>query len=94
MSLRISRQYAASLIESYDKDKIFSVTFVKRTDGSVRTLVGRKGVHKGVKGVGLKFDPSSKGLITIFDMQKNAFRMINLETIISIRLDEQTYQIV
>jgi hypothetical protein len=92
-NMTITRTEAAKLIRDYDSSKIFSVTFVKRTNGEVRTLVGRKGVQKGVKGIGLAFDPLTKGLVGIFDMAKDAFRFINLETIISIRLEGNEYTI-
>jgi len=66
------------------KGKIFSVTFTKK-DGSIRKMVCRTGVSKGVKGIGLKFDPNAKNLMVVFDMHKKAFRMINLSTIQSFK---------
>ena len=65
-------------------NKIFSVTFIKK-DGSIRKLVGRLGVRKGVKGVGMSFSPSEKNLMVVFDMHKRAFRMVNLQTILEIK---------
>lgn len=62
------------------KGKIFSVEFVKK-DGSNRKMVCRTGVKKGTSGVGMKYNPIEKGLLPVFDMQKGAFRMINLKTI-------------
>lgn len=62
------------------KGKIFSATFIKK-DGSVRRMNARLGVSKGVKGTGMKYDPVKKGLITVFDLKKNAHRMINLKTL-------------
>ena len=64
--------------------KIASAEFIKK-DGSLRKMVFRTQVTKGVTGEGMKYNPSDYGLRTVFDMQKRAFRMINLETIISIR---------
>ena len=64
--------------------RIFSVTFIKK-DGTVRRMAARLGVRKGVKGVGLKFDPSERGLMVVFDMHKREFRMINLNTIIELK---------
>jgi hypothetical protein len=58
----------------------FSVHFIKK-DGTLRKMVARLGVSKGVKGVGLAFNPTAKGLLPVFDVQKNAFRMINISTI-------------
>ncbi len=71
-------------------DKIFTVTFVKK-DGTVRVMNARRGVKKGVKGVGMSYDPYSKNLIPVFDMQKDAFRMINAETILEIKADKKVY---
>lgn len=71
-------------------DKIFTVTFVKK-DGSVRVMNARRGVKKGVKGVGMSYDPYSKNLIPVFDMQKEAFRMINAETILEIKAEKKVY---
>ena len=64
--------------------KIASAEFIKK-DGSLRKIVFRTKVTKGVTGEGMKYDPAKLGLRTVFDMQKRDFRMINLETVISIR---------
>jgi hypothetical protein len=63
------------------KDKIFSCHFIKRTDGSYRKMVARLHVRKGVKGVGMAYNPAEKDLVTVFDMQKNNFRSIPLDSI-------------
>jgi hypothetical protein len=74
--------------ERFDKiagdGKIASVDFIKK-DGSLRKMVFRTKVTKGVTGEGMKYNPSDYGLRTVYDMQKGAFRHINLETVISIR---------
>lgn len=64
--------------------KIFSVTFVKK-DGTIRKMTARLGVKKDIKGVGLSFNPTAKQLVVVFDMQKRAYRMINLQTIIQFK---------
>lgn len=74
------------------KGRIFSVTFIKK-DGTERKMVCRTGVQKGVKGVGLKFDPSSKNLMVVYDMHKKAFRMINLSTLLSFKFNKKTSHI-
>lgn len=60
--------------------QIFSARFVKK-DGTVRDMVCRLGVKKGVTGVGMAYNPFDKNLVPVFDMQKNAFRMINMDTV-------------
>ena len=74
--------------ERFDKiagdGKIASAVFIKK-DGSLRKMVFRTKVTKGVTGEGMRYNPSDYGLRTVYDMQKLAFRHINLETVISIR---------
>ena len=74
--------------EAFDKiagdGKIASADFIKK-DGSLRKMVFRTKVTKGVTGEGMRYNPSDYGLRTVYDMQKGAFRHINLETVISIR---------
>ena len=60
--------------------KIASAEFIKK-DGSLRKMVFRTKVTKGVTGEGMKYNPSDYGLRTVYDMQKRAFRHINLNTI-------------
>lgn len=60
--------------------RFFSVSFIKK-DGTTRKMTARLGVKKDIKGVGLKFNPTEKNLIVVFDVHKKAYRMINLLTI-------------
>ena len=71
--------------------RIFSVTFVKK-DGSIRKMTARLGVKKDLKGVGLKFDPTERSLVVVFDMHKRAYRMINLQTIITFKHESKRAQ--
>lgn len=67
--------------------KIFTVQFYKRTTGELRTMNCRLGVHKDLKGEGLKFDPAKKNLIVVYDMQAKDYRSINLDSILSIKMN-------
>ena len=64
---------------------IFSVEFYKK-DGSVRTMTARLHVKKGVKGTGMAYNPIEKGLLPVWDMQKNGFRMIKLKTVTKLQI--------
>ncbi len=64
--------------------RFFSVSFIKK-DGSERKMTARLGVKKDIKGVGLKFNPSERNLIVVFDIHKKAYRMINLSTILTFK---------
>jgi hypothetical protein len=71
-------------------DKIFTVTFVKK-DGTVRVLNGKTGVKKHLKGGELGYDPISKGLIPVFDLKSEGYRMINSQTVKEIKSEKQVY---
>jgi len=70
--------------------RFFSCLFIKK-DGTPRVMNARTGVRAGVKGVGLSFNPQDHGLLTVRDVQKNAFRMINLNTILTATVKGQTH---
>lgn len=65
--------------------RIFTVIFIKRTNDKERWMQARTGVKKGVKGVGLRFDPRSRNLIPVYDVRKRAFRFISCERIEELR---------
>lgn len=66
--------------------KIFSVVFTKRTDGTDRLMVARCGVRAGLVGTGGAYDPESKGLLTVYDMQARGYRTIPAEAVHKIRV--------
>ena len=64
------------------KGRFFSCTFIKK-DGSKRVMNGRIGCHKGLKGVGRKFQ--KENLVTVFDAQAKGYRMINVDTMLTFK---------
>ena len=64
------------------KGKWFSCTFIKK-DGTKRVMNGRIGCHKGVKGIGRKFQ--KENLVTVFDAQAKEYRMINVDTMLTLK---------
>ena len=88
---RISKAEAKDLIKA-SKGKIFTAKNIKK-DGSRRVLNGRLNVQKGVKGLGLGYNPDDFNVMTVFDMQKEAYRMINLETLMSINMKGVEYRV-
>lgn len=71
-------------------NKIFSVSFVKK-DGTLRDMVCRFGVTKHLKGGEMNHDPKELGHLVVFDMQKEAYRTINFNTIKQIKFEGKTY---
>jgi hypothetical protein len=70
---------------------IFSVEFYKK-DGSYRKMKARFGVAKDLKGKGLAYDPLDKGLINVWDMDKQAYRMITVDRIEQLKVKGKTYK--
>ena len=66
--------------EFVGKNKIFTATFIKK-DGTTRVMNCKLGVKKHLKGGEQKFNPIEKNLLTVFDMQKGEYRMINISTL-------------
>ena len=79
-----------NLLKETENKRIFTVTFVKE-DGSIRKMNAMRGVRKGVKGVGLKFNPSDKNLLSVYDMQKKGFRFVNLDDVISFTANKKHF---
>jgi len=74
--------------------RFFSMTFVRSSDtksgkrGEVVKRVFRTGVKKGVKNIGLKFDPIQKGLVTLWC--QDGYRMVKEDCILSIKVNGVT----
>jgi len=79
------------LLKETANKRIFSVTFIKRTTGEIRKMNAMRGVRKGVKGVGLNYDAPEKNLLTVYDMKKQGFRSINLDSILEFKANKQLF---
>lgn len=89
--MKITRNAAIKLMKS-TQGKIFSATFMKK-DGTVRAMNCRLGVTKHLKGGSLAFNPAEYDLMTVFDVQKKAYRMIDLDTLKSVRVGGRKFTI-
>lgn len=74
------------------KGKIFKATFRKK-DGTFRKMVCRLGVKKDLKGKGLKFNPDKYNLLSVYDMEKQAYRFVNLNTLMYLTLAGKKYKV-
>ena len=79
------------IIAMVNKGQIFSAQFVKK-NGELRNMVCRLGVVKHLKGGELKYDAKARNLLCVFDMQKGAYRMINISTLIELKIAGQVYK--
>ena len=88
----INRNKAKELIKE-SKGKIFSTTFVKK-DNTIRTLTSRTGKqYKSKTGKAAPYKASNYNLIPLYDMRKKAFRMLNLNTLITLSINKEKYLI-
>ncbi len=88
----INKGQAKNIIKD-TKGKFFTVTFVKRTDGTTRVMNARLGVKAYLKGGTLPYNPEPKGLLPVFDVQKRAYRMINLRTVMNLKIGNKEYNV-
>ena len=87
----ITNEQAKQKLLDCKGNQFFTVTFIKKSDGSLRTMNCRKGVRKGVKGGGLRFDPVDKGLIGVWDRTKGLHRFISCGDIRRISIKGKRY---
>jgi len=69
----------------------FTACFIKK-DGTMRIMNCRTGVKKHLKGGTMGYDALSKGLLPVYDMEKKAYRVVNLDTLRWIRFKGVHYQ--
>lgn len=81
-----------TLIEQ-SKGKFFTVTFIKRTTGEVRVMNARLGVKKGLTGGGAVYNAAEKNLLTCYDITKKEYRTINLDAVLTVKVNGLTFNI-
>ncbi len=72
--------------------KFFHVQFIKK-DGTERQMTCRMGVKKDQTGKGLAFDAIAKGLLPVFDLEKDDYRFVNMETLRKAKIQGEEYAI-
>lgn len=90
---QIPRQKAIEYLQNDTAGLIFSAYFAK-TDGTMRTMVCRRGVTKYRKGGTLPYDPKTYQLLPVFDMQKREYRSVNLATLDAFAIHGETFIVI
>jgi len=85
----ISKEDAKFLIKN-TKGRFFEAEFVKK-NGTLRKINARLGVKAYLHGGSLPYNAEAKGLIPVFDVQKRAYRMINLNTLKKLKIGNEEY---
>jgi hypothetical protein len=89
----ISKLEAAQKIRE-TKGRMFTVTFIKKSNGQKRTMNARLGVKAYLRGGVLPYDPNTKGLIPCYDVQTKDYRMINIQGIINLKTGGVEYNVI
>ena len=87
----INRNKAKELIKE-SKGLIFSTTFIKK-DNTIRTLTSRTGKKYTPTGKKAPYKPKDYNLIPLYDMKKKDFRMLNLNTLLTLSINKEKYLI-
>ena len=90
---KIARENTRKFIKKTAKKGIISGVFIKK-DGSERTMTFRLGVKKNLKGGENKVERLDRPYLTVFDMQKDGYRTVNLRTLKSITVNRVKYEVV
>jgi len=89
----ITKKEAKHLLEKMKEDnRMFSLEFIKK-DGTRRTMLARFNVTKYLLGEGRRYDPANYNLMTVFDMNKSAYRTIPLDRLLWIRTKGKRYYV-
>ena len=89
----ISHYEAVTMIQDTN-GRFFGVDFQKKNSDEVRVMNARTGVSRYITGGGLKFDATQKGLIPVYDIINKGYRMININGLMRLRTNGETYIIV
>ena len=85
----INRTRAKELIKE-SKGLIFSTTYIKK-DNTIRTLTSRLFIKYKKTGIEPPYKPSDYNLIPLYDMRIKAFRMLNLNTLLTLSINKTKY---
>ena len=88
----LTREAAKKVLFDLNDGTIFTAIYIKK-NGERRSMNCRKGVKKGITGAGHSYDPRAYNLICVYDMQKQDYRMININTLETLKLHGFEYKI-
>jgi hypothetical protein len=87
---QIPARRAIEFLSDETGGRIFSAYF-RKADGSMRSMVCRRGVTAHLRGGELPYDPKPRALLTVFDMQARDYRMVNLGSLVSFNIGGATF---
>ena len=89
----ITKKEATHLLNKMqDDNRMFSLEFIKK-DGTKRVMLARFNVTKDLKGKGGWYNPADYNLMTVYDMNKSAYRSVPLDRLLWIRTKGKRYYV-
>ena len=89
----ITKKQAKHLLKKMqDDNRMFSLQFIKK-DGTKRVMLARFNVTKGLTGKGAKYNAEDYNLMTVFDMNKSAYRSVPLDRLLWLRTKGKRYYV-
>lgn len=92
---------AEQLIRDAASGRFFRVDFLKRSNGALRRMVCRTGVHPMNPGTNARrYRAADHGLITVWDTvagkqdRDKGFRSVSVEGIVALQINGQAYRVV
>ena len=86
----VDRKMVKEILTKVTGSEIFTVEFIKK-NGERRIMNCRKGVKKHLAGGTLKYNAIERNLLPVFDMQKEGYRMINIDTMTRLKTKGKEY---
>ena len=88
----INKEHAKQLINN-SKGRIFSATYIKKdlTERIINARIGKR--YKSKTGKKAPYDPEKYNLKKVYDMKVQDFRIINLNTLITLSINKNKYVI-
>ena len=83
----------ASFLRHPTNSKRFTVEFIKRSTLELRVMNATTRYEEHLKGGELKYDTVEKGLLPVWDLDKQAFRSIPLDAVILIKVGRRKYTV-
>jgi hypothetical protein len=78
------------MVEKAKNGQFFSICFVKRTNGQVREMTCKRAAVP-IGEWGMRYDPTGKGLLVVWDTQVRDFRMVSLDRVRWLKMGGQTF---
>lgn len=86
----IDPRRASEFLWNETEGLLFSVYF-KKADGSMRSMICRRGVRKYLRGGDLPYDPKIKRVLPVFDVNIQDYRMVSLDRLVSFNIHGETF---